>query len=130
MQVAEAAEAGGDSALAISMYTEAAASEPANIALQLRAADALARNGKVVQARQMLAARLRSNPRQPDLLRASALIDLVTGQPAQAIAGLDLVLAVTREMSARWLTRRWHSICRDSMGGAGDLSAGAGDRTQ
>jgi Flp pilus assembly protein TadD len=93
LQVAEAAAVGGDSELAISMYTEAAAGEPANIALQLRAADALARNGKIAQARQMLTDRLRSNPRQPDLIRALALIDLVAGQPAQAIAGLDQVLA-------------------------------------
>ena len=93
LQVAEAADASGDSELAISMYTEAAASEPANIALQLRCADALARYGKITQARQMLTERLRSNPGQPDLIRALALIDLVAGQPAQAIAGLDQVLA-------------------------------------
>jgi Flp pilus assembly protein TadD len=93
LQVAEAADASGDSDLAISMYTAAAASEPSNIALQLRCADALARNGKVTQARQMLSERLRSNPRQSDLIRALALIDLVAGQPAQAIAGLDQVLA-------------------------------------
>jgi Flp pilus assembly protein TadD len=93
LQVAEAAEAGGDSELAISMYTAAAASEPSNIALQLRCADALARNGKVTQARQMLGDRLRTNSSQPDLVRALALIDLVAGQTAQAIAGLDQVLA-------------------------------------
>jgi Flp pilus assembly protein TadD len=93
LQVAEAADASGDSDLAISMYTAAATNEPSNIALQLRCADALARNGKITQARQMLSERLRSNPRQPDLIRALALIDLVAGQPAQAIAGLDQVLA-------------------------------------
>src|SRR3954466_11249372 len=93
LQVAEAADAGGDTELAMSMYTAAAASEPSNIALQLRCADALARSGKVTQARQILTERLRRNPHQPDLLRALALIDLVAGQAAQAIAALDQVLA-------------------------------------
>src|SRR4051812_2691485 len=64
LQVAEAADAAGNSDLAISMYTAAAASEPSNISLQLRCADVLARNGKVVQARQILTERLGSNPHQ------------------------------------------------------------------
>jgi Flp pilus assembly protein TadD len=93
LQIAEGADAAGDSDLAISMYTTAAASQPSNTALQLRCADALARNGKIAQARQMLTERLRANPRQHDLLRALALVDLVAGQPAQAVAGLDQVLA-------------------------------------
>ena len=93
LQVAQAADASGDSDLAISMYTAAAAAEPTNITLQLRCADALARSGKTKQARQMLTERLRSRPGQPDLTRALALIDLIAGQPAQAIAGLDRILA-------------------------------------
>jgi Flp pilus assembly protein TadD len=93
LQVAEAAVDAGDSDLAISMYTAAAASEPANISLQLRCADALARGGKVEQAREMLTERLRTSTHQPDLIRALALINLVAGQPAQAIAGFDQVLA-------------------------------------
>lgn len=93
LQVAEAADASGDSELAISKYIEAAASEPGNIALQLRCADALARHGKIAQARQILTERLRTSHGQPDLIRALALIDLVAGQPEQAIAGLDQVLA-------------------------------------
>jgi Flp pilus assembly protein TadD len=93
LQVAEAADASGDSALAISMYTAAAANEPSNIALQLRCADALARNGKITQARQILTDRLRTTPRQPDLTRALALVNLVAGQPAQAIAEFDQMLA-------------------------------------
>jgi Flp pilus assembly protein TadD len=95
LQVAEAADASGDSELAISMYTEAATSEPGNIGLQLRCADALARHGKIAQARQILTERLRTNHGQPELTRALALIDLVAGQPAQAIAGLDQVLAAS-----------------------------------
>jgi Flp pilus assembly protein TadD len=93
LEVAEAADAAGDSDLAISMYTAAAAREPSNIALQLRCADALARNGKVEQARELLTERLNTSSRQPDLIRALATIDLVAGQPAKAIAGFDQVLA-------------------------------------
>lgn len=93
LQVAQAADASGDSQLALSMYTQAAASEPGNVELQLRCADALARRGKIGEARRLLAERLRTQPGQPDLTRAVALIDLVAGQPALAIAGLDQVLA-------------------------------------
>jgi Flp pilus assembly protein TadD len=93
LQVAEAAESSGDSELAISMYTAAAASEPANTNLQLRCADALARRGKIDEARKLLAERLRAYPGQPDLVRALALIDLVAGQPARAITELDQILA-------------------------------------
>ena len=60
LQVAEAADAAGNSELAIAMYTAAAESKPANIAVQMRCADALARSGKIAQARQFLAERLRT----------------------------------------------------------------------
>jgi Flp pilus assembly protein TadD len=93
LQVAEAADSSGDTELAISMYTAAAASEPANTNLQLRCADALARRGKIDEARKLLAERLRTSPGQPDLVRALALIDLVAGQPARAITELDQILA-------------------------------------
>lgn len=95
LQVAEAAEQSGDSELAISMYTAAAANEPTNTDLQLRCADALARAGKIDEARTLLAERLRAQPGQPDLTRALALIDLVAGQPARAIAELDQILAAS-----------------------------------
>jgi Flp pilus assembly protein TadD len=93
LQVAEAADSAGNNDLAISMYTAAAAKEPLNIDLQLRCADALTRSGRITQARQFLAERLRANAGQPDLLRALALVDLVAGEPAQAIIQLDQVLA-------------------------------------
>jgi Flp pilus assembly protein TadD len=93
LQVAEAAEQSGDSQLALSMYAAAAASEPANTGLQLRCADALARAGRVDEARKLLTERLRAYPSQPDLARALALVDLVAGQPAQAIVELDHILA-------------------------------------
>ena len=93
LRVAEAADSSGDSELAISMYAAAAASDPANTNLQLRCADALARRGKIDEARRLLAERLRAYPGQPDLVRALALIDLVAGQPARAITELDQILA-------------------------------------
>ncbi len=92
LQVAEAADVSGDSELATSMYVAAAASEPTNIDLQLRCADALARHGKIAQARQIITQRLGTNRGQTELIRALALIDLVAGQPAQAIAGFDQIL--------------------------------------
>jgi Flp pilus assembly protein TadD len=95
LQLAEAALAAGDTDLAISMYTTAAAAEPANIALQLRCADALTRSGKVDQAREMLQARQRAGTSQPELIRALAMIDLVAGEPARAIVEFDQVLAVS-----------------------------------
>jgi Flp pilus assembly protein TadD len=95
LQVAEAADAAGDSGLAISMYSAAASNEPDNIGLQMRAADALVRSGRIVQARQLLTDRLRDRRDQPELTRALALIDLVSGQFAQAIAGFDHLLATS-----------------------------------
>ncbi len=97
LQVAEAADASGDSDLAISMYSAAAAGNPDNVDLQLRCADALARAGKVMEARKLLEERLRTHPGQPDLTRALALIDLVAGRLSQAVAGLDQVLAANPE---------------------------------
>jgi Flp pilus assembly protein TadD len=93
LQVASEADASGDSELALSMYMEAAAREPGNIELQVRCADALARSGKISQARQLLTERLRTSPGQPGLMKALALIDLITGESKPAIARLDQVLA-------------------------------------
>jgi Flp pilus assembly protein TadD len=94
LQVAEAADAAGNTDLAALLYTQAAADQTSNIALQLRCADALARSGKVAQAREMLTARLQATASQPDLLRALALINLVSGESEQAIAGFDQLLLV------------------------------------
>ena len=94
LQVAEAADAAGNTDLAALLYTQAAADQTSNIALQLRCADALARSGKVAQAREMLTARLRATASQPDLLRALALINLVSGESEQAMAGFDQLLLV------------------------------------
>ena len=95
LQVAEAADAAGNTDLAAMLYTQAAADQTSNIALQLRCADALARDGKVAQAREMLTARLRATASQPDLLRALALdLNLVSGKSEQAMAVFDQLLLV------------------------------------
>lgn len=93
LQVATEAEASGNNELAMSMYVEAATREPDNVEVQLRCADGLARGGKISQARQLITERLRANPSNPELIRALALIDLITGEAKQAIAGFDRVLA-------------------------------------
>jgi Flp pilus assembly protein TadD len=94
LQVAEAAEASGDHQLALSMYMTAAESAPGNITVQLRAADALARGGKVQQAKDLLKQRLKDRPDQPDLTRALGLIELMSGHPAEGLALLDKALAL------------------------------------
>ena len=94
LRVAEAAEAGGDADLALSMYLAAAQSAPSDVPLQLRCADALARHGKYQQARQLLVDRLRTNPGQRDLTKGLALIYLVAGDSGHAIELLDRLLAV------------------------------------
>lgn len=94
LRVAEAADAAGNRDLAISMYMEAASTAPSNAKLVLRCAYALARDGRPKQARQILAERLHATPAEPDLLRAMALIDLVSGQSMQAIAELDQLLVL------------------------------------
>src|SRR5438874_13441881 len=80
LQVAEAAEAAGERELALSMYMTAATSAPDNVTLQLRCVDALTRAGKLDQARALLADRLKAMAKQPDLMRALGLIDLVSGR--------------------------------------------------
>src|ERR1700750_1111222 len=62
MQVAETADTSGASELGLSMYKQAAASDPGNVDLQLRYVDALIRRGSLAEARQLLAERLSARP--------------------------------------------------------------------
>src|SRR6185437_15148601 len=91
--VAAAAEASGDTALALSMYAEAAEQAPRDASAQLRYADMLARTGKVQEARKQLADALaRSN--DPTAIRLGlGALDVICGKPADGIATLDRVLA-------------------------------------
>ena len=56
--------------------------------MQLRAAAALARAGRVGEARRVLAARLKADPADPDALRARAALDIGEGHAAEALAAL------------------------------------------
>jgi Flp pilus assembly protein TadD len=93
LQVADAATASGDHALALSMYQAAADNAPNDTALQLRCATGLARNGKTGAARDLLITRLKAHPNDSDLLRGLAAIYVVTGQPSPAINELNQALA-------------------------------------
>jgi Flp pilus assembly protein TadD len=93
VQVAEAAEAAGERDLALSMYITAAESAPGDIKLQLRCVQALTQAGKITQARDLLTSRLKAMPEEVELTRALGLLNLVSGEPAQAAIQLDKVLA-------------------------------------
>jgi Flp pilus assembly protein TadD len=93
LQVADAAAASGDHALALSMYQQAADSAPNDTGLQLRCATGLARNGKTGAAKDLLIARLKAHPNDSDLLRGLAAIYVVTGLPSPAINELNQALA-------------------------------------
>jgi Flp pilus assembly protein TadD len=93
LRLAEAADVSGDKGLALSMYLAAAKNAPSDASVQLRSADALARQGQYVQAKRLLMERLQANPGQIDLTRGLALIDLVFGDQQQAIEMLDRILA-------------------------------------
>ena len=94
LRVAEAAEQSGNTDTAASMYAAAAEAAPEDMAVQVRAATGLARSGKWNPARDLLVTRLKTHPRDPDLLRALASIYVMVGQPGFAIARFNDVLAV------------------------------------
>ncbi|MCX7384629.1 MAG: tetratricopeptide repeat protein [Alphaproteobacteria bacterium] len=94
LRVGEAAERSGDKDTAIAMYSAAAESAPEDASVQVRVANGLARSGRWSQARDLLQARLKSRPRDPDLLRALASIHVMVGQTRVAIARFDEVLAI------------------------------------
>lgn len=93
LRVATAAEASGDKDMAVSMYSAAAAEAPGNTATQLRAAEGLARNGKMEDAAALLTRRLKATPHDPDVLETLGAIQVLVGQPSQAVQTLGLVLA-------------------------------------
>src|SRR5581483_2706072 len=89
LKLAEAAEAAGDKDLSLSMYAAAANSNPGNVELQLRSVETMAQSGKVGEARTLLRSRLKEDPGQLALLRALALVDLISGEPGEAITIFD-----------------------------------------
>jgi Flp pilus assembly protein TadD len=94
LKVAEAAEQSGDRDTAASMYVAAADSAPDDSDVQVRAATGMARSGKWNPARDLLVARLKAHPKDPDLLRALGSIYVMVGQSGFAITRFNEVLAL------------------------------------
>lgn len=92
LRVAAAAEASGDRDMAVSMYAAAAAEAPGNTPTQLLCAEGLARNGKMEDAAALLSRRLKTSPHDPDVLETLGAIQVLAGQPAQAVQTLAEVL--------------------------------------
>ena len=92
LRVAEASEASGDQQTAASMYLAAANDAPADTAVQLRSAEGLARNNRLDGAESILRRRLQTDPKQLDLLRTLGAVQVMAGEPSQALQTLSRVL--------------------------------------
>lgn len=104
LRLAEAAEAAGNSDMALSMFAAAASSPPDDPVIQARAAEGLMRGGKRQQARDLLLARLAAHPDSIPLRRTLAAVDITMGQPAAALAELDKI--PTRSLNDDILTNK------------------------
>jgi Flp pilus assembly protein TadD len=93
MRVASAAEAAGQMDVALNMYGAAAAGDPNNADAQVRFAAALRRAGNHAQAEQVLAAALERRPNDRTILLTLGRVRLQRGQPGEALAMFDRVLA-------------------------------------
>lgn len=93
LRLARAAEDSGNRDLARTMYAEAAAAAKSDNVLQLRCAEGLARNGALPEAAALLSARLKSDPHEPELQGTLGAIQVLSGQPAQALQNLSQVVA-------------------------------------
>jgi Flp pilus assembly protein TadD len=93
LRLAAAAEASGDRDMAVSMYAAAAAEAPGNTATQLRCAEGLARNGKIEDAAALLSRRLKNDSHDPEVLGTLGALQVLAGQPSQAVQTLSQVLA-------------------------------------
>jgi Flp pilus assembly protein TadD len=93
LDLAQAAEEGGNTGLAASLYSSVQ-NTPGDVTTQLRVADGLLRSGKVGSAEQTVKRALKTNPNNPDLIRALALIYVMDGRPEQAVPEFDQLLAI------------------------------------
>src|SRR5690348_5335731 len=94
LRVAQAAEEAGDFGFAEQMYAAASQASPADTAVQLRYADVLVRNGKLAEAKQVLADHL-TLVGDPAQLRAGlGSVYVLSGEPDRALAEFDAVLRV------------------------------------
>jgi Flp pilus assembly protein TadD len=92
LDVAEAAEESGDKQTAAGMYLAAANEAPKDASVQLRAAEGLARNGRLDDAQALLERRLKGGPTDLDLLRTLGAVQVMAGKPAAAVRSLSAVL--------------------------------------
>jgi Flp pilus assembly protein TadD len=92
LRVAAAAETSGDQQTAASMYLAAANEAPADGAVQLRSAEGLARNNRLDGAESVLQRRLKTNPKEHDLLRTLGAVQVLAGKPLQAVQTLSRLL--------------------------------------
>jgi Flp pilus assembly protein TadD len=93
LRVAAAAEASGQTDVALSMYASAAAAEPGQADVQGRFATALARSGNTAQAEQVLNRALERRRDDPMLLAQLGRLRLRSGAAAQALEVFGRLLA-------------------------------------
>lgn len=101
------------------MYAKAVAAEPNNPGLRLRYATALAK-GRMKEARSVVADQYARTPDRPDVTRALALLQLVSGSPKEALAGFDRLLAKDPDNTAGALDK---AVAFDLMGRHSDAQA-------
>jgi Flp pilus assembly protein TadD len=87
--VAQAAEESGDYGMAETIYARAASAAPSDASLQLRYADMLIKQGKISQARDLLAQHVKTVSDAQSLHGALGMLDVLQGQPAQAMVEFD-----------------------------------------
>jgi Flp pilus assembly protein TadD len=93
LHVADAAEESGDKQTALSMYLAAANDSPNDRTVQLRSAEGMARNGKLEEAEGLLTRRLKSDPKDMEVLRTLGAVQVMAGKAALAVQSLSEVLA-------------------------------------
>jgi len=118
--VAQAAEESGDVELAGQIYAQAAAANPSDAAAQLRYADALARDGDIAAAGDLLRSRLATVSDPLPLRDGLGSIYVVTGEPARAVTEYDAVLAA-KPNDMRALVNK--GVALDLLGRHGDAQA-------
>ncbi len=93
LNVAMAAEASGDSQTALQLYATAVSKNPSDTNAVVLYARALVNARRIGLARELLSRQLSAQPNQAALSRELATIDVLQGQPAQALPRFDMALA-------------------------------------
>jgi len=93
LNVAMAAEQSGDTQMALQLYAAAVAKNPSDTNAVVLYARALVNARRIGLARELLVRQLDTQAGQPALSRELATIDVLQGQPAQALPLFDIALA-------------------------------------